>query len=73
MLNNPITGLENPLGLKGLRVPELLDIKHLRWQGCKPNTPTALTPQEIPMVIISVRDKVDRRAIVKPEGKLSMT
>jgi hypothetical protein len=48
-----------------------------RWLGCQPYTPAAFTSQEIFLLLISGRGRVDPKAIVRPKGlrqwKIPMT
>jgi hypothetical protein len=43
-------------------------ISMCRCEGCQPHTPTAFTPKEIGLVLISPRSFVDPKATGQPEG-----
>jgi hypothetical protein len=51
-----------------LRLPDFQTIGTWWWQGYQPYAPAAFTPQEVFLVIISVRDLVDPGAIVWTAG-----
>jgi hypothetical protein len=40
--------LTGPEGSTRLRLPDFKTIGTLRWQGCQPNAPAALPPEDIP-------------------------
>ena len=46
---------EVPRGFQEVKIPRLGDKGPGWWYGCKPHAPAAFTPQEILLVLISVR------------------
>jgi len=52
-----------------LRFPGFQDIQHLKVVRLQPYTPAAFAHQEIPLVFISVRHRIDPRDIERPEGQ----
>ena len=75
--SNPITALDRPWGFHEVEAPRFQDNRHMKVVGLSALRPGRLYPQEIFLVLISVRGWVNPRAIVRPEGlcqwKIPMT
>jgi len=50
----PIQAWTDPYGSRRLKLPEFLDIRHMKAAGCHPYAQAASTLQEICLVLISV-------------------
>ena len=74
---NPCTGLDRPWGFQEAEIPRFQDSRHMKVVRLAAYAPTAFTPQEIFLVLISVRGCVNPLAILRQEGlcqwKIPMT
>ena len=65
---NPLHAWRDSSGAGGYGSRNFETIGTCMWQGCQPYAPAAFTLQGRSVVLISVRGRVEPRAIVRQEG-----
>jgi hypothetical protein len=68
--SNSCTDLDRPRGFQEAEAPRFADIRHMKVVRSSSYAPTAFSPMEIFLLLVSVRGWVDPRTIVRPEWKL---
>ena len=56
-----------PWGIQEFEAPRFPDIRKIKVVKCRPYAPAIFTPQGIFLMLISVRDWIDKRVTVRPE------